>query len=261
MLGDVSIPLDLCPLNKPALWYEHIGKLENTINGHVCWGDTHMHTCTETKTSPECMCFPIMYCSSVSWEASVGARGLCEEMGLWEQSSSGWEQCYTSAEWQTARPAGWAPSQRDLSKKQDRRLLRSHTWGFPVPAHTWTNTPAHREKVLISPITGRYRTRSVRQWALITQWACLLCDHPAFRMAKIKLLFFMVFCYAACMDWISQFNSDCSQHLDKHPSDILMQKCIYLGIYWENSAFIHVYIQALLKGKDCVFCLYISVVS
>lgn len=128
VLGDVLIPLDLCPLNKPALWYEHIGKLENTINRHVCWGDTHMHTCTETKTSPECMCFPIMYCRSVSWEASVGARGLCEEMGLWEQSSSGWEQCYTSAEWQTARPAGWAPSQREI-------CLRNKTDG------SWGATP------------------------------------------------------------------------------------------------------------------------
>lgn len=58
VLGDVLIPFDLCSLNKPALWYEHIDKLENTINRRVCWGDTHMHTCTETKTSPECMCFP-----------------------------------------------------------------------------------------------------------------------------------------------------------------------------------------------------------
>ena len=55
-----------------------------------------MHTCTETKTSPECMCFPIMYCSSASWEASVGAWGLCEEMELREQNSSEWEQCYTA---------------------------------------------------------------------------------------------------------------------------------------------------------------------
>ena len=150
VLGDVLIPLDLCPLIKPALWYEHIDKLENTVNRYVCWGDTHMHTSIETKTFPECMCFPIMYCSYASWEASVGARGLCEEMGLGEQSPSEREQCYTSKApvcWVTDSPARWVSpkSERDLSKKQDRRLLRSHTWGFPGSAHTWTTQP-HTER-------------------------------------------------------------------------------------------------------------------
>lgn len=104
--------------------------------------------------------------------------------------------------WVTDSPAHWVSPkpERDLSKKQDRRLLRSHTWGFPVPVHTWTNTPAHREKVLISPVTERYKMRSVRQWALITQWACLLCDHPQ-PLEWQRLNFSSLWCFVMQPAW------------------------------------------------------------
>lgn len=167
----------------------------------------HMH---RDENFPWMYVFSIMYCRSVSWEASIGARGLCEEMELWDRApvdGSSATHLKLQVCWVTDSPACWmSPKpERDLSQKTRQMAPKEPHLRLPCTC-TWTNTPAHREKVLISPITG----------------ACLLCDHPAFRMAKIKFLFFMVFCHAACMDRLSPFNSDCSQYLDKHPLHILV---------------------------------------
>lgn len=53
----------------------------------------HIH---RDKNFPWMYVFSIMYCGSASWEASIGARGLCEEMELWDRAPVDRRQRYTS---------------------------------------------------------------------------------------------------------------------------------------------------------------------